>query len=79
MAITKTTTLDKIVIHPSNFDMENNDLGPSMQVVFRDFIDDPDDDTLPIENRRTAYFNADSDVSGLDAMVQNIYAAVFGE
>jgi len=86
MAITKTTTVHRIEVIPGADD-------PALVVSYMDFFDDPDDDQLPTRSNRTVHLerithgvdedgNATStptDVSGHDALVQAIAAAVWAD
>ena len=81
MAITKTTTVQRVEVYPEN----------RMMVVYNDVFDDPDDDQLPhtshrVVNLAKSHSSMDedgnvtetlTDVSGHDALVQTIAAAVW--
>jgi hypothetical protein len=83
MAITKTTTVQRIEVYPGD--------DPTLMVVYNDLFDDPDDDMLPNESQRvirlekmTSTTDDDgnvtetaTDVSAHDALVQTIAAAVW--
>ena len=85
MAITKTTTVQRIEVYPGD--------DPTLMVVYIDFFDDPDDDLLPNESQRvirlekmTSTTDEDgnvtetpTDVSGHDPLVQTIAAAVWAD
>jgi hypothetical protein len=79
MAMTKTVTVEKIQIHPTNTDMEGNDLGPVMMIQQSIVVDDPDDDQLPLQSRKTINIQADTDTSGFDPLIQRIAAAVWAD
>jgi hypothetical protein len=86
MAITKTTTVHRIEVIPGADD-------PALVVSYTDFIDDPDDDQLPLRATRTIHLerithsvdedgNATStptDLSKHDPLVQTIAAAVWAD
>jgi len=81
MAITKTTTVQRVEVYPDN----------RLMVVYTDLSDDPDDDQLPHESNRVVHLTkmtsttaedgtvteAATDVSGHDPLVQTIAAAVW--
>ena len=81
MAITKTTTVQRVEVYPDN----------RIMVVYIDLFDDPDDDQLPHESNRVVHLSkmktttdeegnvteTPTDVSGHDALVQTIAAAVW--
>lgn len=83
MAITKTTTVQRIEVYPGD--------DPTLMVVYIDVFDDPDDDLLPNESQRVIRLEkmtsttaedgtvteAATDVSGHDPLVQTIAAAVW--
>lgn len=83
MAITKTTTVQRVEVYPDN----------RLMVVYTDLFDDPDDDQLPHESNRVVHLSkmtsttaedgtvteAATDVSGHDPLVQTIAAAVWAE
>lgn len=83
MAITKTTTVQRVEVYPGD--------DPRLMVVYTDLFDDPDDDQLPHESNRVVHLSkmtstTDEDgnvtetptgVSGHDALVQAIAAAVW--
>lgn len=83
MAITKTTTVQRIEVYPGD--------DPTLMVVYIDVFDDPDDDLLPNESQRVIRLEkmtsstdeegnvteTDTDVSGHDTLVQAIAAAVW--
>ena len=85
MAITKTTTVQRIEVYPGD--------APTMMVVYNDLFDDPDDDMLPNESQRVIRLEkmtsttdeegnvteTATDVSGHDALVQAIAAAVWAD
>ena len=85
MAITKTTTVQRVEVYPGD--------DPRLMVVYNDLFDDPDDDQLPHESQRVVHLNkmtsttdeegnfteTPTDVSGHDPLVQTIAAAVWAD
>lgn len=83
MAITKTTTVQRIEVYPEG----------RLMVVYTDVFDDPDDDQLPHTSQRVIHLEKEThsidedgvmtttltDVSGHDPLVQNIAAAVWAD
>jgi len=83
MAITKITTVQRVEVYPDN----------RLMVVYTDLFDDPDDDQLPHESNRVVHLSkmtsttaedgtvteTPTDVSGHDALVQTIAAAVWAD
>ena len=83
MAITKTTTVQRVEVYPDN----------RLMVVYTDVFDDPDDDQLPHTSQRVVHLSkiisttdeegngteAPTDVSGHDPLVQTIAAAVWAD
>ena len=83
MAITKTTSVQRVEVYPDN----------RLMVVYTDLFDDPEDDQLPHESNRVVHLTkmtsitaedgtvteTATDVSGHDPMVQTIAAAVWAE
>lgn len=81
MAITKTTTVQRVEVYED----------ARLMVVYTDVFDDPDDDQLPHTSQRVVHLNkmisatdeegnvteTPTDVSGHDALVQTIAAAVW--
>ena len=88
MAITKTTTVQRVEVYPGEAEMDPN---PRLMVVYDDLFDDPDDDQLPHRSQRVLHLykmtsttdgegsvtETPTDVSGHDALVQAIAAAVW--
>jgi len=84
MAITKTTTVQRVEVYPGN-DYTR------LMVVYTDLFDDPDDDQLPHESQRVVHLDrmirttaedgtvteTATDVSGHAPLVQTIAAAVW--
>ena len=82
MAITKTTTVQRVEVYPPD---------NRLMVVYDDLFDDPDDDQLPHTSQRVVHLSkmtsttdeegnvteTPTDVSGHDALVQTIAAAVW--
>ncbi|MDB2580772.1 hypothetical protein N9X62_00055 [Candidatus Poseidoniales archaeon] len=87
MAIVKTTTVQRCEVYPlQNSDAENtaNAKHASLMVVYNDSMDDADDADLPVTATRVKHiykFVEDggdaTDVSGEDALVQTICAAIW--
>ena len=85
MAITKTTTVQRIAVYPGDV--------PTLMVSYIDVFDDPDDDSLPNESQRVIRLEkvtsttaedgtvteTATDISGHDALVQTIAAAVWAD
>jgi hypothetical protein len=83
MAITKTTTVQRVEVYEDT----------RLMVVYTDLFDDPDDDQLPHESNRVVHLSkmtsttdedgtvteTATDVSGHDALVQTIAAAVWAD
>ena len=83
MAITKTTTVQRVEVYPDN----------RMMVVYNEHFDDPDDDQLPHQSQRAVHITkmtsttaedgtvteTTTDISGHDALVQTIAAAVWAD
>jgi hypothetical protein len=83
MAITKTTTVQRVEVYPDD----------RLMVVYTDLFDDPDDDQLPHESTRVVHLNkmtsttdeegnvteTPTDVSKHDPLVQTIAAAVWAD
>lgn len=88
MAISKTTTVQRIEVYP-------NDVGsdPTVSVTYHIVMDDPDDNELPISTykavtlHKSTMDNSDAenpvevltDISGEDALVQAVCNAVWAE
>tara|TARA_E500000318_G_C3544884_1_gene206205 strand:+ start:1069 stop:1335 length:267 start_codon:yes stop_codon:yes gene_type:complete len=87
MAITKTTTVQRIEIYPlmdSSAADTANAKHPSVMVVYNDTIDDAEDADLPVTATRVKHLNkfvedggAATDVSGEDALVQTVCTAIW--
>ena len=83
MAITKTTTVQRIEVYPEG----------RLMVVYTDVFDDPDDDQLPHTSQRVIHLEKEThsidedgvmtttatDVSKHDPLVQTIAAAVWAD
>lgn len=83
MAITKTTTVQRVEVYPDN----------RLMVVYNDFFDDPDDDQLPHESTRVVHLSkmtsttdeegnvteTPTDLSKHDPLVQTIAAAIWAD
>ena len=90
MAITKTTTVQRIEVYPGEAELDTN---PRLMVVYDDLFDDPDDDQLPHRSQRVVHLykttsttdeegnvtETATDVSGHDPLVQTIAAAVWAD
>ena len=80
MAITKTSELTQIHVQLTGTKgMNDVDTGPWIVCLFTDTIDDPDDDTLPITQKRSKHYVNGDDVSGESELVQAIAAAVWAD
>ena len=87
MAITKTTTVQRLEIYPlmdSSAADTANAKHPSVMVVYNDTIDDAEDADLPVTATRVKHLNkfvedggAATDVSGEDALVQTVCTAIW--
>jgi hypothetical protein len=87
MAITKTTTVQRCEVYPlvdSTAEATANTKFPSVMVVYNDSMDDADDADLPVTATRVKHINKfqedggdATDVSGEDALVQTICAAIW--
>lgn len=87
MAITKTTTVDRIEVYPPILDTEpdiSNDKHPYVFIVYKDILDDESDTDLPVTATRTKYLykfvengGAATDYSSEDALVQTVCAAIW--
>ena len=89
MAITKVTTVQRVEVAPSPVEGD----APVLMVCYNDLFDDPDDDQLPHTSQRVVHLSkmtsstdeegnvteTATDVSGHDALVQTIAAAVWTE
>jgi hypothetical protein len=87
MAITKTTTVQRIEVYPpadSSADDTANAKHETLMVVYQDTIDDPADDDLPVTADRPKHlskYQSDggdaTDYSGEDALVQTVCDAIW--
>ena len=86
MAITKTTTVQRIDVIPavdSSAEDTTNEAHPTAYVVYLDTIDDSSDDDLPIVHTRGKNFEKfDSEgnatvYSSEDALVQDVLGAIW--
>ena len=87
MAISKTTTVDRIEVYPaedSSADETSMQAHPRVVVFYMDTLDDPDDAELPVTAHREKAFykfvedgGSATDTSGEDALVQSICTAVW--
>ena len=87
MAITKTTTVQRIEVYPatdnSAADTSNNK-HKSLMVVYNDILDDSTDADLPVTVTRTKHLykfvedgGSATNYSGEDALVQTVCAAIW--
>ena len=86
MAITKTTTIQKIYVIPatdSSADSTTNPAWPTAHVVYLDTLDDSSDDDLPIVHTRGKTFEKfDSEgnatvYSSEDSLVQDVLGTIW--
>lgn len=78
MAITKTTELNSIEVHPNTLsEPAATETVICVQVRSTVVLDDPDDDTLPIHQSKIVSFYPGDDVTGQPQLVQDICAAVW--
>ena len=92
MAITKTTSVQRVEVYPSvGSDATLNEGNPTMMVVYEDSMDDPNDSDLPVSATRVKSLqrftitiaddgtdsSAATDVTGEDQLVQDICAAIW--
>ena len=86
MAITKTTTIERIDVFPAydaSADATESAAHPRAYVVYRDTIDDESDDDLPIvQSRGKTFEKFDSEgnatvYSSEDSLVQSVLGAIW--
>lgn len=87
MAITKTTSVQRIEVYPpadSSADDTANAKHETLMVVYQDIMDDPADDDLPVTADRPKHlyrYQSDggdaTDYSGEDALVQAVCGAIW--
>ena len=87
MAITKTTTVQNIYIQraqDSSAADTTNAKHPTVEVIYEEFFDDPDDSLLPITTSRVVYLSkyvedggSATDYSGEDQLVQDVCGAIW--
>ena len=87
MAITKTTTIQRIELYPAADSSAADNLNakwPTFTVTFTDVLDDAEDADLPVTAHRTKYFQkfvedegAATDYSGEDALIQTVCGAIW--
>lgn len=86
MAITKTTTIERIDVFPAydeSADAAENAAHPRAYVVYRDTIDDESDDDLPIvQSRGKTFEKFDSEgnatvYSSEDSLVQSVLGGIW--
>ena len=78
MAITKTSQLTSVTVQVTGARfMDQEDDNPWISCQYTDTIDDPDDDSLPITQRRGKQFSSGDDVTGEPQIVQDIAAAIW--
>ena len=85
MAITKTTTLQRIEVYPASDSPPTPGApqpdppvasDPRIMVCLTDVFDSPSDDTLPVVATAVFHFNKGDDVSDMPALVQTVAAAI---
>lgn len=87
MAITKTTTIQRIELYPATDSSAADNLNakwPTFTVVFSDRLDDAEDADLPVTATRSKYFQkfvedegAATSYSSEDALVQAVCGAIW--
>ena len=87
MAITKTTSVQRIEVYPpadSSADDTANAKHETLMVVYQDIMDDPADDDLPVTADRPKHlskYQSDggdaTDYSGEDALVGTVCGAIW--
>lgn len=88
MAITKTTSVQRVEVYPqSDADAADalNSGNPTVMVVYEDAMDDPDDNDLPVVATRVKHLDRYSDetnqtatvLTGEDQLVQDICGAIW--
>jgi hypothetical protein len=88
MAITKTTSVQRVEVYPqsdANAADTLNSGNPTVMCVYEDAMDDPDDNDLPVVATRVKHLvrytdedNATAtDVTGEDQLVQDICGAIW--
>jgi len=92
MAITKTTSVQRIEVYPATGDDATlNEGNPTLMAVYEDAMDDPDDNDLPVTATRVKHLtrylvtiNDDetttstaTDVTGEDQLVQDICGGIW--
>ena len=87
MAITKTTTVQNIYIQraqDTSAEDTSNAKHPTVEVIYEEFFDDPDDSLLPITTSRAVYLHkyvedggSATDYSGEDQLVQDVCGAIW--
>lgn len=88
MAITKTTSLERVEVRPAEDSSaaDTTNIGnPTVEAVYIDTMDDSSDADLPVDVTRTKYLERYSDednqtatdVTGEDQLVQDICGAIW--
>ena len=79
MAITKTTTVERIDIYASALGAPGGSpsFPVSASVTYLDVYDDVADNDLPAEKRHKKHFNVGDDLTGQDQWVQDVLNAAF--
>ena len=88
MAITKTTSVQRVEVYPQSDSSAADTLNsgnPTVMVVYEDSMDDPDDNDLPVVATRVKHLVRYSDednatatvVTGEDQLVQDICGAIW--
>lgn len=79
MAISLTTTVQRIETYPAQQAEEGETTYPTLMVVYNDVFDDPDDDKLPVAATKVVHLKEGDDVTGEDQLVQTIATALWSE
>lgn len=79
MAISLTTTVQRIETYPAQQAEEGETTYPTLMVVYNDVFDDPKDDQLPVTATKVLHFSKGDDVSKEDPLVQTIATALWSE
>jgi len=88
MAITKTTSVQRVEVYPATDSSAADTLNsgnPTVMVVYEDSMDDPNDSDLPVIATRVKHLERYSDednatatvVTGEDQLVQDICGAIW--
>jgi len=84
MAITKTTTLQRIEVQPGSTngppgDPPPADPTPSMNCILQETFDSSTDDLLPVTATGVYHFEKGDDVSDMPALAQTVAAAIWAD